>query len=281
MKLLDALKAGTAVGLSRPEAQWLLLHVLARPLHDRAWLLAHDHDTLTPAQSLQFSALLVRADQGEPLGYLVGTQAFFGLDLQVDGRVLLPRPDTETLVHWALNTLAGQTQPRVLDLGTGSGAVALAIQQQRPDAIVTATDASTDALTVARGNATRLGLPVQFLWGDWLAPVSGLFDLIVSNPPYIEDNDPHLAGLTHEPLSALTAGPDGLADLRCIVRDAPAHLRPGGWLLLEHGYNQSTAVQALLCEAGFQQVGSRTDLTGTLRCSGGQISPQAAPAVQQ
>lgn len=281
MRLLDAWQLGTQAGLSRLDAQWLLLHVLARPLHDRAWLLAHDHAALTPEQEHQFTALLTRAAEGEPLGYLLGSQAFFGLELQVDSRVLLPRPDTETLVHWALDMLGSQTAPSVLDLGTGSGAVALAIQHQRPDARVTATDASADALAVARANAARLQLPVQFLSGDWFKAVSGQFDLIVSNPPYIEDNDPHLAALTHEPLSALTAGPDGLADLRCIVRDAPAHLRPGGWLLLEHGYNQSTAVQALLCEAGFQQVGSRTDLTGTLRCSGGQISPQAAPAGQQ
>lgn len=285
MRLLDALHAGTEAGLSRLDAQWLLLHMLARPLHDRAWLLAHDNDTLRPEQERQFSALLARAAEGEPLGYLVGTQAFFGLDLQVDARVLLPRPDTETLVHWALDVLAGQTAPRVLDLGTGSGAVALAIQHQRPDARVTATDASVDALTVARANATRLQLPVQFLAGHWLAPISGRFDLIASNPPYIEDNDPHLAGLTHEPLSALTAGPDGLADLRCIVRDAPAHLRPGGWLLLEHGHNQADAVQTMLRDAGFQQVASRHDLAGIARCSGGQtdlqIDPHAAPTGQQ
>ncbi len=281
MRLLDAWQQGTTAGLSRLDAQWLLLHVLARPLHDRAWLLAHDHATLTPEQEHQFTALLARAAEGEPLGYLLGSQAFFGLELQVDARVLLPRPDTETLVHWALDVLAGQTAPSVLDLGTGSGAVALAIQHQRPDAHVTATDASADALAVARANAARLQLPLQFLSGHWFEPISGQFDLIVSNPPYIEDNDPHLAGLTHEPLSALTAGPDGLADLRTIVRDAPAHLRPGGWLLLEHGHNQSTAVQALLREAGFQQVGSRNDLAGIPRCSGGQIGPHAAPPGQQ
>lgn len=281
MRLVDAWQHAQQAGLSRLDAQWLLLHVLDRPASDRAWLLAHDHDPLLPGQQQRFTALVARAAQGEPLGYLIGTQAFFGLELQVDARVLLPRPDTETLVHWALDTLAGQTQPRVLDLGTGSGAVALAIQRQRPDAQVTATDASTDALAVARANAARLQLPVQFLAGDWLAPVTGSFDLIASNPPYIEDDDPHLAGLTHEPLSALTAGPDGLADLRCIVRDAPARLRPGGWLLLEHGYNQADAVQALLLEAGFQQVASRNDLAGNARCSGGQIGQRAALPARQ
>lgn len=281
MRLLDAWQLGTQAGLSRLDAQWLLLHVLARPLHDRAWLLAHDHYPLLPEQQRQFTALLARAAEGEPLGYLLGSQAFFGLELQVDSRVLLPRPDTETLVHWALDMLGGQTAPSVLDLGTGSGAVALAIQHQRSDARVTATDASADALAVACGNATRLQLPVQFLLGDWLEAASGQFDLIVSNPPYIEDNDPHLAGLTHEPLSALTAGPDGLADLRTIVCDAPAHLRPGGWLLLEHGHNQADAVQTLLRNAGFQQVASRRDLAGMARCSGGQIDPHAAPTGQQ
>lgn len=284
MRLTDAWQHAQRSGLSRLDAQWLLLHVLDRPASDRTWLLAHDHDTLLPGQQQRLTALLARAAQGEPLGYLMGTQAFFGLELQVDARVLLPRPDTETLVHWALEVLAGPTEnsaPRVLDLGTGSGAVALAIQRQRPDAQVTATDASTDALAVARANAARLQLPVQFLAGDWLAPVTGSFDLIVSNPPYIEEDDPHLAGLTHEPLSALTAGPDGLADLRRIVRDAPARLRPGGWLLLEHGYNQAEAVQALLRETGFQQVASRNDLAGTARCSGGQIGLHAAPPAQQ
>ncbi len=268
--LANALMRAARAGLSRMDAQWLLLHLLGRPLHDRAWLLTHDQDTLPADAEQALAPLLLRAAGGEPVGYLVGSQAFFGLELQVDARVLLPRPDTETLVRWALDLLPHRPDVQALDLGTGSGAVALAIQHQRPDARVTATDASVDALAVARANATRLGLPVQFLHGDWFMPVSGQFDVIAANPPYISDDDPHLAGLTHEPMSALTAGPDGLADLRRIVGGAPAHLRPGAWLVMEHGHDQAEAVRTLLGTAGFQQVASRRDLAGTERCTGGR-----------
>ena len=188
----------------------------------------------------------------------------------MDARVLDPRPDTETLVDWALELLAPLAAPRVLDLGTGSGAIALALQHQRPDAQVSAVDASTDALAVAQANAARLGLAVQFARGDWLRGVAGQFDVIVSNPPYIAAADPHLAALRHEPLQALASGADGLDDIRSIVAQAPTHLQPGGWLLLEHGWDQAEAVQALLRAAGGEQVQSRKDLAGIARCSGGQ-----------
>jgi len=158
----------------------------------------------------------------------------------------------------------------VVDLGTGSGAIALALQSQRTDAQVLAVDASTDALAVAQANAERLGLPVQFQPANWLTGVEGPFDAIVSNPPYIPSADPHLAALTHEPLQALASGADGLEDIRTIIAQAPAHLRPGGWLLLEHGYDQAKAVQALLQAAGFVQVQSRNDLADIARCTGGQ-----------
>ena len=203
------------------------------------------------------------------MAYIIGFKAFFGLLLQVDARVLDPRPDTETLVEWALERLPTDHPQRVLDLGTGSGAVALALQHERPACRVTAVDASADALTVTHANAQRLGLPVQCVQSHWMDAVPGPFELIVSNPPYVADGDPHLAALTHEPLSALTSGPDGLDDIRQIIAQAPSRLTPGGWLLLEHGWDQAQAVQTLLRQAGFEQVQSRQDLAGVDRCTGG------------
>ena len=270
MTLQQALSTALAQGLTRIDAQMLLLHVLGRASHDRAWLITHDTDTLPPATAAQFGALCQRRRAGTPVAYLTGRKAFYGMDLQVDERVLDPRPDTETLVDWALEVLAHQPAPRVVDLGTGSGAIALALQQQRPDAQVLAVDASQDALAVAQANATRLGLPVQFQHGHWLQGMAGGFAAIVSNPPYIAATDSHLAALTHEPLSALASGADGLDDLRSIIAQAPAHLAPGGWLLLEHGHDQAEAIAALLQQAGLAQVQSRKDLAGIVRCSGGQ-----------
>ena len=270
LTLQDALTEAQALGLERIDAQLLLLHVLERADAGRAWLLAHDTDALPPADHARFTALCQRRAAGEPVAYLRGTKEFYGLSLHVDARVLDPRPDTETLVDWALEVLAPLTVPRVLDLGTGSGAIALALQHQRPDAQVSAVDASHAALAVAQANATRLNLGVQFAHGDWLRGVTGRFDTIVSNPPYIAATDPHLAALRHEPLQALASGADGLDDIRSIVAQAPAHLHPGGWLLLEHGWDQAGAVQALLRAAGWTQVQSRKDLAGIARCSGGQ-----------
>jgi len=268
-----------ARGLARVDAQILLLHSLQRPLHDRAWLLAHDSDALSPEQEAAWQDALQRRLQGEPVAYITGRKDFFGLTLAVDARVLDPRPDTETLVEWALACLpesAPETRsPRVLDLGTGSGAVALALQHARPDATVWAVDASEDALAVARANAERLQLSVQFMASDWLSAVdvqlTGRFDLIVSNPPYVAEGDPHLAALTHEPLQALTSGPDGLDDIRQIIAQAPTFLTPGGWLLLEHGWDQAAPVQALLHGAGFERVQSRRDLGGIERCTGAAV----------
>lgn len=268
--LAQALAQAHTLGLARIDAQLLLLHALARPDAGRAWLLAHDTDALGEAVHGQFIALCQRRLAGEPVAYLTGRKEFYGLPLQVDARVLDPRPDTETLVDWALEIIVPLASPRVVDLGTGSGAIALALQSQRADAQVLAVDASADALAVAQANAQRLGLPVQFQQANWLAGVQGPFDAIVSNPPYIPSADPHLAALTHEPLQALASGADGLDDIRTIVAQAPAHLRPGGWLLLEHGYDQAAAVQALLAAQGFAQVQSRNDLAGIARCTGGQ-----------
>jgi release factor glutamine methyltransferase len=254
--------------LVRVDAQILLLHALARPLHDRAWLLAHDTDLLTEAQQQNWDQALQRRLQGEPVAYITGRKDFFGLTLNVDARVLDPRPDTEILVEWALELLPSGQPTRVLDLGTGSGAVAVALQHHRPAAQVTAVDASADALAVASANAQRLGLPVQCVLSHWMDAVPGPFELIVSNPPYVAEGDPHLAALTHEPLSALTSGTDGLDDIRQIIAQSPSRLAPGGWLLLEHGWNQADAVQALLRTAGFVQVQSRRDLGGIERCTG-------------
>ena len=270
MNVVQALAAATALGLERLDAQLLLLQALGRGQTERTWLLAHDTDELPEPQRAQFLQLCERRADGEPLAYIVGRKEFFGLDLLVDRRVLVPRPDTETLVEWALEILRPTAQPRVVDLGCGSGAIALAIKKMLPAALVEATDASRQALEVARENAWRLSLEVQFRQASWLADSEGGYDLIVSNPPYVAANDPHLAALAHEPLSALAAGPDGLTDIRTIVAQAPAHLRAGGWLLLEHGHDQAQAVRDQLAAAGFQNVTSRRDLAGIERCSGGK-----------
>lgn len=272
----QALAEAQALGLERLDAQLLLLHALGKPEDARAWLLAHDTDVLPDRAAEDFRAMCRRRATGEPLAYIVGHKEFFGLTLQVDARVLVPRPDTETLVDWALELLQAPgmaSAPAVLDLGTGSGAIALAIahslQTQSRQGKIVAVDASPDALEVACGNASRLGLELDFLQSHWLKEVSGHFHLIVSNPPYIASADPHLEALAYEPLSALAAGTDGLDDIRDIVRQAPGHLLPGGWVLLEHGYDQAEAVCALLAQAGFAQVQNRLDLAGIARCSGG------------
>lgn len=275
MTVAQALQQAWSLGLARIDAQVLLLHVMGQASHARAWLLTHDRHTLSDAQQAAFEQALLRRLRGEPVAYLTGEKEFFGLRLHIDARVLDPRADTETLVEWALEVLSNHVlphrqTPKVLDLGTGSGAIALAIQHTRPDATVYAVDASVAALEVARSNAQALNLPVQWIHSHWLQNVQGVFDVIVSNPPYIAEQDPHLSSLTHEPLQALASGPDGLDDLREIIHTALPHLEPGGWLLLEHGHDQAQSVQKLLTQAGFVAVQSRTDLAGILRCSGGQ-----------
>ena len=270
MTLAQVLAEAARRGLARLDAQLLLLHAIGRATADRAWLLVHDEDAIEPQALAAFTALCDRRLAGEPVAYLVGRKEFFGLDLQVDARVLVPRPDTEVLVEWSLAVLAGTDAPRVADLGTGSGAIALAIQHRRPDARVTAVDASPAALEVAQANADKLRLDVRFLQSHWLEAVEGRFDLLVSNPPYVAEADEHLAALAHEPRMALVSGPDGLDDIRAIVAQAPLHLAEGGWLLLEHGWDQAPAVRGLLSAAGFASVQSRRDLAGIERCSGGR-----------
>lgn len=263
-----ALQSAMALGVARLEAQLLLLHALGRTVQERAWLLAHGEEALSIAAQQIWQEALARRMGGEPLPYITGWAAFYGLELQVDARVLCPRADTETLVEWALKLLP--VAARAIDLGTGSGAIALALKQQRPDVHMDARDLSAEALAVAQANAQRLGLDIAFSQGAWLEGLAETFDFIVSNPPYIADADPHLAALAYEPLQALTSGPDGLDDLRAIIAQAPACLKPDGWLLLEHGYDQAEAVRQLLQAKGFVDVQSRQDLAGIERCSGGR-----------
>lgn len=276
----DCLNQAKRGGLAALDAELLMLFALKRQLTDRAWLKMYGAEPMTDDAIHTYQTLCLRRLGGEPLAYITGERGFYGLQLKVDARVLDPRPDTETLVDWALEILSNTTSPKVADLGTGSGAIALAIQHQRPDAWVLATDASVDALAVAQANAAHLNLPVHFTPGYWLSPLakhraSKKLDMIVSNPPYIAEGDPHMSALQQEPRQALTSGPDGLDDIRHIVDNAPLHLRSGGWLLLEHGHDQAPAVQALMQTRGFTAVQSRNDLAGIARCTGGIWS--AAP----
>jgi release factor glutamine methyltransferase len=265
----EALSQARAAGVDRLDAQLIFCTAMGV---SRSWVLAHDTDPIPSEHLPRLLNWLRRRAAGEPFAYLQGEKEFFGLMLRVTPDTLIPRPDTETLVNWALERLPTGQPCEVLDLGTGSGAVALAVASQRPLAQVTAVDFSAAALSVALDNARRLGLNhVRGLQGSWFEPVQGQhFDLVVSNPPYIAEGDPHLAALSHEPISALTAGADGLDDLRLIVNQARTHLRPQGWLLLEHGHDQAQPVQQLLHDAGYADVSARLDLGGQTRCAGGR-----------
>jgi release factor glutamine methyltransferase len=271
MHVAGALALARGRGVDRLDAQLLLARQLARP---RSWLIAHDDAELSAVDERSFLQVVERRASGVPLAYLVGEREFHGLRFAVTSSVLVPRPDTEVLVDWALELLAGPEQARVLDLGTGSGAIAVTLAHRRPQARVTATDNDAAALAVARGNAQALGTAVQFELGPWWQAVgTRTFDLVVSNPPYIAADDPHLPALAHEPLQALTPGGDGLDALRQIVAGAPAHLNPGGWLLLEHGHDQGAAVRALLQGAGLVDIRTRRDLANLERCTGGCHAP--------
>jgi len=258
-----------AAGVDRLDAQVLLAHRLHVA---RSWLIAHEDASVPSAEANAIDVDLARRADGVPLAYLVGQREFHGLDLRITPAVLDPRPDTETLVDWALERLAQlPAHARVVDLGTGSGAIALAVKHARPKIEMHATDANRAALDVARDNARRLGLAVQFAQGDWWSAVAGLrFDLALSNPPYIAAADPHLAALQHEPRDALTPGGDGLGAIERIVAGAAGHLLPGAWLLLEHGFEQDAATRALLARHGFEELTTRRDLAGQPRCTGGR-----------
>ncbi|WP_027080691.1 peptide chain release factor N(5)-glutamine methyltransferase [Luteimonas mephitis] len=243
------------------EAALLLAHVLDR---SRSWLYAHGEAPVPERDLARFEQLVARRAAGEPVAYLLGTRGFWRFDLAVTPDTLIPRPETELLVELALARIPEQAAARVADLGTGSGAIALAVAGERPQAQVVAVDLSLEALDVARGNAATLGIGnVEFRSGDWLAPLSGeRFDLIASNPPYIAEGDVHLAqgDLRFEPRGALASGTDGLDAIRTIVAAAPAHLHDGGWLLVEHGWEQGAAVRALFAGAGFVDVATERDL---------------------
>ena len=268
-----ALRQAIAMGIDRLDAQLLLLHALGQGSQGRAWLLAHDTDTLPAQNAAQFEQALTRRAQGEPLAYITGRQGFYGLDLSVNASVLVPRADTETLVDWALELLPATSECSldVLDLGTGSGAIALAIKSHRPWVNMQALDSNQAALAVANQNAAQLGLQIELKLGNWLEGVGERYHLILANPPYIAEADHHLAALRHEPLQALSAGADGLADLRRIIVQAAGCLHAGGWLLLEHGHTQARSVGDLLVLAGFSGVASRRDLAGIERCTGAQL----------
>jgi release factor glutamine methyltransferase len=267
MRVTEALALARASGLSRVDADVLLGALLGR---SRTWLLTNEDALLDAARQARWRDWLARRADAVPVAYLTGQHEFHGLMLHVTPDVLDPRPDTETLVDWALEQLAGGPDgATVLDLGTGSGAIALALKHRRPDARLHAVDLSPAALAVAQGNGERLGLAVAWHQGAWFAPLAGRrFDLIVSNPPYIADGDAHLPALRHEPRLALTSGADGLDAIRQIVQAAPAHLAAPGWLLLEHGHDQADAVAALLHDAGWRDVTHRHDLAGHRRCTG-------------
>ena len=265
--------AGTQLGgeESTREVEVLLAHALGC---DRTWLYAHADDALPVEPAIEFHRLLMRRAAGEPIAYVVGRRAFWSLELAVTPDVLIPRPETELLVELGLQRIPQVEKVEVADLGTGSGAVALALAHERPHARVLASDASAAALAVARGNAQRLGIGnVEFVLSDWFAAFGGrCFDVIVSNPPYIAEDDPHLGqgDLRFEPCAALASGVDGLDAIRALVRDAPAHLTNGGWLLLEHGYEQGAAVRDLFVGAGYADVFTARDLEQRDRVSGGR-----------
>lgn len=256
------------------EARLLVAAALER---DRAWLYAHGSDPAPEAAIRRARAWGRRRAAGEPLAYLLGSREFWSLPLAVGPGVLVPRPDTETLVEAALECLPEEEVWDVADLGTGSGAIALALARERPQLLITATDRSPQALTQARDNACRLGLAqrIRLLQGDWFEALGeARFHVLVSNPPYVAQGDPHLEALRFEPIEALVAGDDGLSDLRLLAAGAPAHLLPGGWLLLEHGADQGAAVRALLEAAGFTSVSTLRDLGGRERVGRGRLPPQ-------
>ncbi|MDX1915977.1 MAG: peptide chain release factor N(5)-glutamine methyltransferase [Methylophilus sp.] len=275
------LRTGTAQlqqVLANPESAFFETNLLLQQVLNvnRAWLITHEEDTLAPNQQLAFEALLQRRIDGEPMAYILGEREFYGMHLKVTPSTLIPRPDTEILVEIALNIIQQNVYKHILDLGTGTGAIALAIAKQCPNVLVTAVEASEDALKVAQENAFNLKISnVQFVLSDWFDALQGnSFDVIVSNPPYIEANDAHLSqgDVRFEPRSALVSGEDGLDDIRHIITHAPQYLNPLGWLIFEHGYNQAKAVAALLHNAGFSHVETVMDLGGNDRVTFGRLS---------
>jgi release factor glutamine methyltransferase len=270
MTVEQALQRACGLGVDRLDAALLLAHHLGR---SRAWVIAHARDPVDAERLAPFDADCRQRADDVPLAYLIGRREFMGLELRVTRDVLVPRPETETLALWAIELLQQRAtaRPRVIDLGTGSGALALAIAAACPQAQVTAIDCSAAALDVARSNAERLGLPLRLVQSDWWQALDGaVFDLAVANPPYVAEGDAHLRALRHEPQAALVAGADGLDALRQIFVGASGHV--DGWLLVEHGWTQATAVQNLMRDTGFSAIQTRADLAGHARCAGGRVT---------
>lgn len=270
----DAPQLCAALSLEQAEARLEIRVLLGHALGvSRAWLIAHEHDELPAALLEKYEALLARRLAGEPVAYLLGEKEFFGRSFHVTPDVLVPRPETELLVELALAKLPADKPVRILDLGTGSGCIAITLALERPDCGVVAVEQSATALVVAKRNAVHLGAKLGFYQGSWYQALpldTEKFDFVVSNPPYVAEGDPHLAALAHEPASALASGTDGLADIRHIVAGAPDWLKPGGWLLFEHGWDQGEACRDLLQQAGFCNVETRADLAGIGRVTLGR-----------
>ncbi len=257
------------------EAELLLAHVMGQP---RSFVRAHAEDVLAPDQQQTYAALIERRVQGEPVAYLIGCCGFWSFDLAVTSAVLVPRPETELLVEQALARIPEDASWQIADLGTGAGAIALAIAHERPRCRIIATDVSVAALEVARANAVRLNIRnVDFRLGGWFDALQGeRFDMIVSNPPYVQDDDPHLPALRFEPMLALTAGVDGLRCLRDIATRARGHFTPDGWLLLEHGYDQGVVLACLLDDLGYASIQDYPDLANIPRLTVAQwVAPHA------
>lgn len=270
MRIDQVLTLAREVGVDRLDAQLVMAHHLHR---SRSWLIAHGDEALQPQVEAAIRSDLRRRSEGMPLAYLVGRKEFRGIELCVSESVLIPRPETELLVDWALECLLDAACPRILDLGTGSGAVAIALALARPDACVDATDVDGAALEVARANALAKGASVAFEHGSWWHAVAGrTYRLVVSNPPYVAEGDPHLPILVHEPRHALVSGAHGLDALSELAAGAALHLTPGGWLLLEHGHDQGQRVRALLTAAGLVDATTRKDLSGLDRYTGARVA---------
>jgi release factor glutamine methyltransferase len=262
------------LGVARLDAELMLARIVDRP---RTWLIAHDDASLLGPQAAQWRAWLERRADGEPLAYLLGEKEFSGLLLGVSADVLVPRPETELLVDW-VDALCrrGHAVASVVDLGTGSGAIALAIKSAHPRCAVAATDVSAAALRVAHANALRHSLPIELIESSWWHGLAGRrFDVVVSNPPYIAEDDQALGFLRHEPAAALTPGGNGLGALAGIVDGAMGHLHRDGWLVLEHGFDQGPAVRSMLQRAGFDLIETRRDLAGRERATGGRRAETA------
>jgi len=241
----------------------------------RADLISRGRDEPTSAKRLEFQNCITRRLNGEPVAYITGYREFWSLTLEVNPDVLIPRPETEHLVEHALAHIDSDTPADVLDLGTGTGAIALSIAKERELAQVVGADASDKALVVARKNASTHALNVEFVASDWFESVGArTFDVIVSNPPYVAEDDPHLQSgdVQHEPNGALASGPEGLDDLQTICKTAPSYLKPGGWLLVEHGFDQGPAVRALFRQAGFEEIRTHRDLNMNERVTEGRLN---------